>query len=217
MSKKTNWAKRRRENLERMERHEKERSAAAAKAQQQRQPVDGLRPVRLPSIADQLDEVDPHVRSALRITPAADLFKTPNRVELEDRATEPVAAPYRNGQGAFVPPRGNPFEHREVQPMQNSPDAKFSSNERVRAKAGAKTGGRPGKPGSSKKPIRPFARLKVPADIVEAVGIERLESIDFEVELTDDGILYRPAGTRRVDVPAWAKREPLSIAAGGRK
>ena len=97
--------------------------------------------------------------------------------------------------------------------MQNSAEAKFSSNERVKPRVGTQ-------PGRSKKgkPIRPFMRLKVPADIVEAVGVDKLEAMDFEVELTDEGILYRPAGTRKVDVPSWAKRDvPFTVAAGGRK
>lgn len=208
MTKKGRRDKAVRENQARFARQNAEHARAVAAAAAQRKPVDGMKPVQLDSIADQLDEVDPHVRAALRTTPAAQLFDKPHRTELEDRATKPIAAPYRGKGGEFIPPRDNPFERREVQIMQNSADALFSSNERVRAKAGAQTGGRPGKPGSSKKPIRPFARLKVPADVVEAVGIERLESIDFEVELTDDGILYRPAGTRRVEVPSWAKREP---------
>lgn len=237
MTKKTRRDKVARESMARLDRHNADRNTAIARAHAQRKPVDGMQRVQLASIADSLDEVDPMIRGAV-IGPLtkqtmrtmrdveADIVHPPgspaayqrlNRVELEERATEPIAAPYRDRRGEFVPPQGDPFVRRkddgtirEEPPMQNSSDATFSSNERVRAKAGSSNFKRAG------VAMRKYARFKVPGDIVEAIGIDRLTGIDFEVELTEEGILFRPAGTRPVQVPEWAKRKDTMSPVTGR-
>jgi hypothetical protein len=50
----------------RRDRHERERREAEIRASEQRRPIQGLQPIPLDSIADQLDEVDPKIRAALQ-------------------------------------------------------------------------------------------------------------------------------------------------------
>lgn len=48
-------------------------------------------------------------------------------------------------------------------------------------------------------------RVKLPQDIVRRIG-DRLEGVAFDVELNDDGILFRPATAtsgRPINLPAW--------------
>ena len=44
-------------------------------------------------------------------------------------------------------------------------------------------------------------RLPVPSDIAEKIPA----GIEFDVELTEAGLLFRPAGMRTVHLPAWAQ------------
>jgi hypothetical protein len=50
---------------------------------------------------------------------------------------------------------------------------------------------------------RTVYRLTVPPDVAKAIP----EDTEFVVELTEDGLLYRPVdGTREPELPSWAKR-----------
>jgi len=86
------------ENRRRFEAHSHEKGVATRQANRQRlvllgkELANGLHPVRMDSIADQLDEVDPKVRGM-------------------------VAVAHRPTPPAFVPPRFQPSLVREKQPM----------------------------------------------------------------------------------------------------
>lgn len=141
----------------------------------------GLRLVALDSIADQLDEVDPLVRGAIHTAP-------------RPRATPEVySAPYdfsphtapRRFQTIVVPSTIDEVGRKEMQ--------EFVSAERVTFKRTGAPGGGHG------------IRVKLPQDIVRRIG-DRLEGVAFDVELNDDGILFRPATAtsgRPVALPAW--------------
>jgi hypothetical protein len=184
------------ENRRRMEAHSREHQVAVVKARAQHKPVDGFREVHLDSIADQLDQVDPRIPALHRAYGSE-----------PEVSTEPIAAPYRdhklNGE-AFIPPKFQPSLVRETKEMMSSKEALFSSNERVVPKSRGVPGGRGSK---GKGMVRYGMSLKLPGDVVEAMGAELLEGIHFEVEVLEEGILFRPAGTRPApQLPAWAKR-----------
>lgn len=48
--------------------------------------------------------------------------------------------------------------------------------------------------------------IRLPMDIADRIG-DRIDGMRFEVELNDDGILFRPAGTGAprgpISLPAW--------------
>lgn len=75
----------------------------------------------------------------------------------------------------------------------------FVSSEQVRVKASAF-----GQPKKNGQPPKRSMRLQLPADIAVRLG-DRVDGLAFEVELNDDGILFRPANghTRSVALPAW--------------
>lgn len=86
----------------------------------------------------------------------------------------------------IVAPSTNHVGRREMQES-------FVSAERVTFKRTGAPGGGHG------------IRVKLPQDIVRRVG-DRLEGVAFDVELNDDGILFRPATAtsgRPVSLPAW--------------
>jgi hypothetical protein len=176
------------ENRRRMDRHSHEKSVATKQANRQRlvllgkELASGLHPVRMDSIADSLDEVDPKVRAVL--------------VERQ-RVIAQTAGQVASALHPFVPPPSfvrPDFTHREKEPM---PNASFVSAERVTPQVFKGWAGR-----SATAVVT--IRLKLPQDIVRRVG-DRLEGIMFDVELGDEGILYRPADAapRPVSLPAW--------------
>lgn len=180
-------AKHAREAMAKLEAHERTRAHAAAAAAKQHTVPEGMRAVPLDSIADQLDEVDPRIRGTITSTRAAER-------DVDERPGSPTA--FRRLNGEFVPPRYDPFvlpsiDHRENEAMQT--EATFVSSQRIQAK-------KLGVPGGKTE----HARLKLPTDIIDAIGLNKLIAMTFEVELNDEGILFRPAGTRPTRLPSWA-------------
>ena len=122
--------------------------------------------VRLTSLADELDEVDPRVRGAAR----------------SFRPAEPRR------------------EEAPVLPMVTKSPG-FISSELV-SLTNYLAGSSRKKNGQARKRV---IRLPLPDDIARRVA-DRREGVAFEVELNDDGILFRPANghsTQVTALPSW--------------
>lgn len=168
-----------------MDRHSRELAVATRQANRQRlvllgkELARGMHPVRMDSIADQLDEIDPKVLA-------------------EAKALEPGSpSAFRqlHQEEPFVPPKFQPSFVREKEEMPSA--TTYVSSETITP---TKQGFRKGAKNATKWTMR----LKIPNDIARRL-VDRLDGLEFEVELNDDGILYRPSGGTRaaVSLPAW--------------
>lgn len=181
-----------------MDRHSRELAVATRQANRQRlvllgkELARGMHPVRMDSIADQLDEIDPKVRAVLG-------GKTATAILAEAKALEPGSpSAFRqlHQEEPFVPPKFQPSFVREKEEMPSA--TTYVSSETITP---TKQGFRKGAKNATKWTMR----LKIPNDIARRL-VDRLDGLEFEVELNDDGILYRPSGGTRaaaVSLPAW--------------